>query len=266
MKRIILLFIGLFIFSISLNAQNRQHLIYENTFENPGALEAWPGHERANKSSISISDSVAHSGHYSLKFELKKNDLAVANGKRAEVALKPEPRVKVERWVGFSVYLPESFSADPEPEIIQQWHDIPDLSEGGVWRSPPFALYTQSGHWFLSVKSSARRLTSNKDLIGKEYDLGAYTNSKWTDWVFHIRFSWDNDGLIEVWQNGNLVQTLNGPNAYNDNVGNYFKLGIYKWVWMPEKDKGKSTTTSREIFYDDVRIGDEGATYKDVAP
>jgi len=71
---------------------------------------------------------------------------------------------------------------------------------------------------------------------------------------------------VSVWQNGKLVQTINGPNTYNDKVGNYFKLGIYKWVWMPEKDKGISTTTEREIFYDDVRIGDESATYNDVAP
>lgn len=261
-----LLFIGLVILNSSVCAQNRHHLLFEDTFEGPGALDAWPGHEKANKNSISISDSVAHSGRYSLKFVLRKSDPAVANGKRAEVAMKPELNAKTERWVGFSVFLPATFTPDPAPEIIQQWHDMPDLSDGGVWRSPPFALYTQNGHWFLAIKSSAKRLTSNKDLSSKDYDLGPCVNSQWINWVFHVRFSWEDDGLIEVWQNGNLVQTINGPNTYNDKVGNYFKLGIYKWVWMPEKDKGISTTTEREVFYDDVRIGDEDATYNDVAP
>jgi len=247
-------------------SHQRHHLIFENTFENAESMSVWANQEKPGSSSITISDSVAHSGHSSLKFILNKTDRTVTGGKRAEVTLKPEPAVKVERWVGFSVFLPASFILDPEPEIIQQWHDMPDLAEGGVWRSPPFALTTQNGRWELAVRWSAARLTSNQTSSGRIYDLGAYQNSVWTNWVFHIRSSWDSDGLIEVWENGKLIQTINGPNAYNDNGGNYFKLGIYKWVWMPGKDTGKSTTTSREVFYDDVRIGDEHAGYEDVAP
>jgi len=244
----------------------RQHLLFENTFENATDMNLWATQEKAFANSIVISNTVTHTGHSSMQVLVNKTDPIVTGGIRAEVTLKQEPVVKVERWIGYSIYLPSSFIIDPEPEIIQQWHDMPDLAEGGVWRSPPFALMTQNGRWSLSVRWSAARLTSDETTGGKIYDLGRYRNSVWTNWVFHIRSAWDSTGLIEVWQNGVLVLTINGPNAYNDNTGNYFKMGVYKWVWMPGKDTGTSTTTSREVYYDDVRIGDQYATYKDVAP
>lgn len=259
MRSPIIFFIFIFI-SYSIRAQQRKHLIYENTAELPNALISWSYIEAPTKNSIVISDSIAHHGHYSFKFVLNKQDSTIGGGKRTEVTLRYKSAVKVERWIGFSVFLPASFMVDPEPEIIQQWHDIPNSA--AVKRSPCFALSTQNGHWLISIRSSSelsRTATAT-------YDLGAYNNSVWTNWVFHIRFSWANDGLIEVWKNGVLLKTINGPNEYEDISGNYFKLGIYKWVWMPEKDRGLSTTNTREVYYDDIRIGDDKAGFKDVTP
>jgi len=258
--------ISIFLFCMYTTYAQRKHLLFEDTFENATDLSKWYHQEKSFPNSITITDSVARSGHFAMRVIIRKGDPVINNGIRAEVVLKPESKINIERWIGFSVLLPETFTIDPEPEIIQQWHDVPDLAEGGVWRSPPFALFTQNGHWLLSIRSSIKRLTNNNDLTTNNYDLGPYKNSIWTDWVFHILFSLNNDGIIEIWENGIKLKTINGPNTYNDLNGNYLKMGLYKWVWLPEKDKGKSSTIEREIYYDDVRLGNEFATYKDVAP
>jgi hypothetical protein len=267
MKNIFTAF-GIVIFTtavFSAHAQIRKNLIYSNDFESVGTALKWNSLEEADQNGLQQSDSIAHSGKYSLRVLVNKTDKTVSNGKRAEVTLKGDSSATVERWVGYSIFLPNSYTIDPQPESVQQWHDIPDLADGGVWRSPPFALLTQNGHWVVLVRWSAARLTSNETSFSKYIDLGNYDNNVWTNWVFHIRFSYNNDGLIEIWKNGVLIKTINGPNTYNDKVGNYFKLGIYKWVWLP-KYHSNSTTTQREVFYDDVRIGNENATYSDVAP
>jgi hypothetical protein len=252
--------------TLSLDTANRKNLIFSNDFESSSPLSNFTDLEEAYTSSITVSDTVAEAGKYSMKVVVNKSDPIVNNGKRAEVTLYADSVVKVERWIGFSIFLPSSYIADPVPEAVQQYHDIPDLADGGVWRSPPFALETQNGHWLLVRRWSAATLTTNATSSGQTYDLGAYNTSTWTNWVFHIKFSWGSDGLIELWQNGKLILTVNGPNAYNDKLGNYFKLGIYKWGWLPEYDTGTSTTTRREVFYDNLRIGNASATYKDVAP
>jgi hypothetical protein len=267
LKNVVFISVLCFVALFSVCAQH-YHLIYENMFVNNSDLRRWQSMETPNNKAIIISNSVKHKGFPALQVTLNKDDSLVANSKRAEVTLKPEDKVEVERWVGFSVMFPTSFIPDPEPESIQQWHDLPDLDEGGVWRSPPFALYTKNGRLYLDIKWSSQRLTSNATLSGgKTYDLGVYSTGVWTDLVYHIKFSWNNDGLIDFWNNGKKILTINGPNAYNDKRGNYFKLGIYKWMWAPvNATTSHSNTTKRVVYYSNLRVGNELATYNDVAP
>ncbi len=222
--------------------------------------------EEPSTSSITRSQTVANGGHYSMKILLNKSDPLVNGGKRAEVSFKQDPSVQVERWIGISMFLPSTYITDPEPESVLQYHDIPDLSDGGVWRSPPFALETKNGRWLLIRRWSAARLTSNLTSSEQDYDLGPYDKNVWTNWVFHIRFAWDSTGLIQIWKDGKSVLTVNGPNAYNDKTGNYLKVGLYKWMWNPEYLDGKSTTSQRIFYVDGLRIGNEKSTYSDVAP
>jgi predicted transcriptional regulator len=98
----------------------------------------------------------------------------------------------------------------------------------------------------------------------KSKNLGKYETGLWTDWVFHVKWSWESDGLLEVWKNGKKVIHYEGPIGYNDRRGVYFKTGIYKWVWKMTPERDHSTTTKRVTYVDEVRIGNENATYQDV--
>jgi len=243
---------------------NSNVLIFAGDFET-GNLKEW-GKELGCDYSAQVVTEPVRAGKYAVRFELHKDDPIVANSRRAELTLKREPKVKVERWYGFSIFLPEDYQQDPTPEIVTQWHASPDRDDGEVWRSPPLAVQTQGGNWNISWRWDADRIMKrNRPDGAKSENLGKYETGVWTDWVFHVKWSWESDGLLEVWKNGKKVIHYEGPIGYNDKRGVYFKTGIYKWVWKTTRERDPSTTTTRITYVDEVHIGSEKAAYRDVA-
>ena len=238
----------------SSRASKRHHLLFEFTAEGDNCLhslakrsrDSWNSLGGCCPYSITRSDQVARSGKYSTRYELNINDDDVAKSKRAEAARASDDESTLsERWYGASYYLPKEYVPDICPELITQWQ-----SRKGV--SPPLALWTNNGIWQIVQ-------------FGKSHtDLGPYETGKWVDFVFHVKWSTGSDGLIEVWKEGKKVFSTTGENTYTDfDTGNYMKNGIYKWGWK----KGYPTNTDKRVlFIDDVRIGDESASYEDVAP
>ena len=66
-----------------------------------------------------------------------------------------------------------------------------------------------------------------------------------------------------MWQNGNKVLSLTGPNTYNDARMPYFKMGMYKG-WKPGSPVGP--VTERTIYHDEFKMVGPGGSYEDVAP
>ncbi|HVZ55834.1 MAG TPA: polysaccharide lyase [Chitinophagaceae bacterium] len=236
----------------------RQNLLVSADFE--GSTPFKPFYPLNSSSccaySVQTSTTVAHTGAQSTLFTLYKTDPIVGAGYRSEIVpLYTENAVYNERWVGFSVYLPASFIKDPAPEVIQQVHA--QNSD-----SPPFAICTQNGNWWIEINYDVNGTTKYNNI-----DLGIpYKTGVWTNWVYHVRFSKGTDGLVEVWKDGVKVYSYTGQTQYtNLTAGNYYKFGIYKWGWQ-YPTWFTSTSTQRQIYYDDIRIGNEKATYQDVAP
>lgn len=234
----------------------RKNLIFNFTTEPTNALTylsytsptAYGSLQKTATYSITRVNTTARTGSYSTRYELRKTDAMVGYGKRSEALRysRSEPVVKVERWYAASYYLPSDYVTDAAPEGVTQWH----TNIG----SPPLSLWTQNGQW---------RITrfGNKQTI-----VGNYEKNKWTDFVFHVKWSTGSDGLIEVWKNGVKVLTFNGATILSGTTyGAYMRTGIYKWPWNPTSSI-VSSTTKRVIYVDDVRIGNEYATYNDVAP
>jgi hypothetical protein len=82
---------------------------------------------------------------------------------------------------------------------------------------------------------------------------------RWIDVVMHV--DWDG-GVVQVWLDGELEVDASGVD-YASGPGQYMKLGINRWGGGPD---GAPEDDDWVIFYDSFRIGDEGATYEDVAP
>lgn len=239
-----------------------KNIIFESFFDKPqqgfNSWEggSWNGIEAAHPYSITISKEQVRVGIQSAKFILNKTDKDRAGSKRAELTdyngrmLNP----KSERWYGLSIFLPKSFIVDPCEEILFQWHAINDGNDKDniLMSNPPLAMMTQNGKWIWSQK------------FGGKVDLGVYKTGVWTDWVLRIKFSPDDlGGIIEIWKNGHKVFFKTGKNTYNDIEGNYFKMGIYKFGW---KERYKSTTNTRILYFDQIRIGNANSSYNEVNP
>ncbi len=190
-------------------------------------------------------------GTASARFELHRTDPVINNGTRAELTAPFEPK-NAERWYGFSIYLPASWVPDRSAEIVTQWHQHWDL--GG---SPPLALVTRGGNWEISQHWEGH---------GRQSVAGRYETDRWTDWVFHVRWSTGADGLVQVWKDGRPVAGFEnriGRNTYDSSYGNYMKIGIYKWDWSQKKP---SDTSRRVMYHDELRVADGSGDYATVAP
>ena len=266
--------------AISLKADPK-HIIFNEDFEN-GSLNEWgkeliehfegrkltrSGKEVCCKHSVEIVNSPTREGRYAAKFTLHKDDPDVAKSRRAELRLNAVP-TKSEYWYGFSNYLPDDFVKDRSYEIVSQWHARPDSDLGESWRSPQLTLAVYGDKWRVSNRWDPKKVTQNNNPRpegGAEgWWVGKIEKEKWTDWVFHVKWSYQSDGLIEVWKDGKLVVRKTGPNTYNDEVGPFQKLGIYKPDWKERPHKSK--TTKRVLYYDNVRMGTTSARYKNFVP
>ena len=214
--------------------------------------------------SLSIVDDPVRRGRHAAKFQLRRADPDVKGSKRAEVRmLAGDPRS--EHWQRFSIQLPRNWVADPAPTTVAQWHGVPDklLLESG--RTPPLRLVVLEGEWVLVGVWDANRVTRSPFIRRKpdgwvKHRIGRAETGVWTDWVFHIRWSAGDDGLVEVWKNGELVFSRSGPNSYRDALAPYLKLGVYVPEWsIPQTT---SRVHERVVYFDEVAVTDEPATFE----
>ncbi|WP_184854792.1 heparin lyase I family protein [Streptosporangium becharense] len=196
----------------------------------------------------SVVTSPVRDGSHAARFQLNRTDPIHSGSKRAEITQRDEQPVNAERWYGFSINLPSSWKHDVSSEIVSQWHQCDSGCPGG---SPPLALLTDEGKWKIDFR---------REII----DLGQYATGTWTDWVFHVKWRTDGEGLLRVWRNGQEVLNRTGRTHDGGPRSPYFKFGIYKWDWN-RADK-PSDTDQRVMFYDALRLGDQRATRADVDP
>ncbi|MDQ3289851.1 MAG: polysaccharide lyase, partial [Bacteroidota bacterium] len=178
---------------------------------------------------------------------------------RSEILLPAE--TSSNRWYGFSMYLPSGYwqnsMASDTWDIIAQWHALEDRGESA--RFPPIALVVSKGRLNVVMYWATRSTNTNSTISGKKvFDLGPVIKDRWIDFVFHINFSHQSNGVLDVWFNGTKAVSFRGPNSYNDNQYPYFKTGIYKRDW--------GSISKRALFIDDIRTGTGSADYNDVAP
>lgn len=173
------------------------------------AVDAGPGHESA------------------ARFVLHPGDTA-AGGERAELRVSDvgDTAPGDERWYEFALM----FEDFPPPEgatsgghmIVMQWH-------------------TGSGSPLLTLNVDA----AGNFTVGERWDdptvIGPVDEGVWHDYVVHVVFSTGDDGLVEVYRDGEKVAQRN--QATHRDGDNYLKLGIYQ-----------GDSALRSLLYDDLRI------------
>lgn len=199
-------------------------------------------------------------GTYSCRYRVDSSDADVAGSKRTEHNCPSyfEPVVNVKRWYGIAHYLPVGYENDPNgPESIVQGHQYSGTG------SPPWAIWVQGNHY---------KFVRNTEAGQTILDLGAITTGAYVNWVLEIQYDDDgtHGGYMKLYKN-NVLTAVNGTGVYTgkntyagQTKGVYMKCGIYKWGW--KKHPEQSIVASRVVYIDDIRIGNEFASYNDVAP
>jgi len=240
--------------------RNRQALLFTSDFANRD-FQGW----RASGNRPTITQSPTRAGKRVMRSSLDRDNDRYPD--RTEVS-GPYADIGKEYWYGFSIFLPEDYVPDRVWEIVAQWHATPDSDIGEKWRNPVMALSTTGGRWSWVSRWDAKRNTfeSGKREYGgtREYDLGPYQRGAWTDWVVHVKWSYRPDGFLQVWKDGRKVIDQDGPNAFNDAKGPFFKMGLYKGWGDPKKRS--DAVSKRVVYHDEFRMAGADASYADVAP
>jgi hypothetical protein len=232
-------------------------LLFGSGFESGTLVDGDDWNYSGNKPEITTEK--VRSGKYAVKSYLHRYDSHTSY--RTELrARAPVPVKGKDTWYGFSIYLPSTYKPDWIDDFLVQWHAIPDPGE--KHGNPPLGLVVKNGKWELRSTWNAIQPTVKSRQRSTGFHLGPHDTNKWTDWVFRIRWSYGNDGILQVWKNGKQVVNRIGPNCYNDKKMPYFKMGIYKSQWRTKF----SDVLERTVYHDEVRMAGHGASYSTVAP
>lgn len=218
--------------------------------------------QTARPASLLISNEYPRSGKSCARFELAKSDSSTWPYLRSEIYTGPCPQS--EMWFGFSTMSPTYVHGDGLPHIIFQLHGTDDPGEA---KSPNCALRVENDSMYIKVVWASAAFSSDATKDGEiAYNVGKYKMGAWDDWVLHIKFAYDNTGILEVWRNETkVVNRINLPNAYNDVYRSYPKFGIYKWGWV-NPWFSYSPYDTLVVYYDNLKIGGATSNYNEVSP
>jgi hypothetical protein len=252
------LLILLLLLPMQLLAQ-RKNVVYDCTFDNGRIPSPMVVQACCSYSQVAEADTTRFNRGMAYHFHLNQGDPLDHNGKRSE--LSGSRLTQADGWYGYSVFIPHTYVSDPIKDIITQYHNVlPDTAT--LPSTVPISLRIQNDHYYIFIQWSATNDGWSHDGEVLQ-DLGPVTKDAWTDLVWHIKWSFLSDGVVQLWKNGVLVVNRTGPNCYNDGRLPYFKCGEYKPDWKHEVTAG---ITSRDVYFDDIRIASSGGNYNSVVP
>lgn len=194
-----------------------------------------------------VSDPV-YQGNYCARFEVRADQPLIAEGKRSEVSIIrwAEGQLTNSAWYSFAVYFPSvGYEYDHTHDVISQWLDYPDGS--------PIRLLTKGNQISMEVGNAKGEKIN--------FEIGELTKDTWHEFVFHIIHSPVSNGLIELWHNNKLIVNYQGGNQYNTSLPKW-KIGLHKASF----EYGTSGVTRRIIYFDNIRVSDERASYQHMKP
>lgn len=196
----------------------------------PGAVALDTGYSRNGSCSVRI---TVHEG------DIEQTGDSGQLNERAELDSGKHPLVGKDCWYGFSFLVPADFPIVDVRLVIAQW------KQSALDGSPLIAQRFRDGTHYLTV-----RVPDGSPGEMRSYRLPELVVDRWHDMVYHIRFSTMDDGLVEVWVNGEKVVSHRGSIAFPDGEENiYQKMGLYRDRW-PEP---------MTIYFDAFSLGDSFA-------
>jgi hypothetical protein len=194
------------------------------------------GSGRYSPGAVTISDKYARSGKTCVEITIREGDVEQDGGdgaktERDELDSGAYPLLGSEAWYGFSALLPKDFPVVDNRLVFAQWKQK-DVA------GPLVAQRFRAGRHYLTIRTGEGQ--------AQELELPPLALGRWNDMIYHIRYSEQSNGLVEVWMNGTQVASWGGATAFaGGRNGFYSKIGLYR-------DRWKEPMT---IFLDNYTLG-----------
>lgn len=248
-------------------------IIFNSDFES-GGIKGWARHDGRLPGAITVQSGVKRAGKYAVKLHMKRCAFLSPKCKPAPVNLgAPRSQLGVgggvrfamnkSYWLGYSAFIPTSWVFDARShDSLFNLHKGSRQGPGGCTAAPqPLGWRIHGNRWqFLYTKNSSNHSAKN--------DIAPVEKGRWTDWVINFKFSHGNDGFFKIWKNGKRVYSYNGitickgsNTSGTKNTLPYMNAPIYKSEW-----RNSPNIKERTLYYDEIRVGNSSASYKDVVP
>lgn len=205
----------------------------------------------------------AGSGKSVFKATQVQGDMTTNGGYRSELSAFQDP-IGSDRWYSWGYYLPAAFKGLRNDIVIAQIHDTADVDESDM-RNPTLSVLIQDDKLKLINAFDYDRTTSpvgTRPIAGVDYERRELTSwdlttDRWTFLDLHVRWAADDTGFIEFWKDGVLLfEEKNHINTFNDQLGLWFKSGLYDWSSNPDLVS---------TYFTGVKIGDENETFRSMS-
>jgi len=256
------IYFSFLIFSLSCTACSIGQAIVDERFESESEFSRiWKSSCRKS-SKLEFSSKMFVSGESSLHITFLRD--TVLKTKRCEIT--PQLSAKQlggygkQYWYRLNYFIPDSWEFeqdDRQIDIVGQWHHHKSGAYGGP---PPLALQIVNNRWVIRVSSGNPmggrgfddRIISHKTFLDSVY----VERGKWVEWIFQVKWSAEDEGILRVWKDGELALDLKAISNCYLATNQYLKVGMYKARWY-NSDKGLSNSDYREIYIDNVLISQE---------
>jgi hypothetical protein len=204
------------------------------------------------KSKTGLSYTKAH-GYNWMVFRLTRDDIK-RGFVRSEITRDP---LDWSMRAGYTLLLPaNNWPDNKDHHIITQWHATEDKGEKPIY--PPIALFVSEGRFKVMINWDATKITTKATVKGKRkvFDVGKVIKDQPVHFAWFVKQSYKADGRVILAINGIQVLNYTGPNSYNDDKPQYFKIGLYS----------RELRNNLELWLTNFRVGGPKSSYLDVAP
>ncbi len=177
---------------------------------------------------------VQMEGRESLRFEIRQGEVWIGpSGSqtfRSEINTNEFVPMYSENWYRVSIYLPSDFLIEDNRLCLAQWWAKTKTHLGEVHRSPILQLRYANGALAILLRRYPTKVTTDDEsyIQTRLFDTNIFALGQWHDFVFHIKWSPENNGYIEAWWNNHKIINFKGITQNQDEVGPTFKFGLYR--------------------------------------
>jgi hypothetical protein len=212
-----------------------------------------------NDNTLSNCESPVRAGRTSFKHWVSQR------GERSELAMR-RTEIGGTYWYGWSMFLPDDFDHRGSDTIVMQLASSPTPRNGKFPHSAngPYLEILPDGRLIMHLQHKG----TDTDMVCDDFVVAddiAKLRGHWIDFVMHAKWTGDRDGHFQLWMRAGdapFVQKVDysGPTWWNDEeAGPYFKMGAYMG------EPGWKGPSSRTVYTDEYRLGDETSSFDEVA-